>query len=165
MKLVYYPQSSLNDPSLEVTEFNTELHDLLDQMKETMYESKGVGLAAPQIGINKNIFVMDSSVKQGNKNKFVECINPVIKEISGSQQSYEGCLSFPGPFDYITRPQEIFFTYQDRYGSIIETVAEGYEATIVAHEIDHLKGKLFIDSLSRQTRRKLISKYNKGVNK
>lgn len=166
MKLIYYPSEILSTKSQDVSIFDADLHQLLDLMKKTMYLSKGVGLAAPQIGENLNIFVMDSSVKEGKRNKLIECINPKIIESSGNQSSHEGCLSLPGPFDYLNRPEEIVFTYQNRDGIVIETVAFGYEATIVAHEIDHLHGKLFIDCLSRQSRRKLLSKYNKqGANK
>jgi len=166
MKLVYYPSQILSTKCQDVSIFDETLHKLLDSMKEIMYSSKGVGLAAPQIGENINLFIMDSSVKDGKKNKLVECINPRIIDSSGNQSSYEGCLSLPGPFDYLNRPQEICFTYQDRYGNVYKSVAIDYEATIVAHEIDHLNGKLFIDCLSRQSRRKLLSKYNKqGVKK
>lgn len=122
-----------------VEQFDARLHELLDDMAETMYDADGVGLAAPQIGILKRIVVIDV------EDELIELINPEIIDTKGSQKGQEGCLSLPGISEDITRPQWVKVKAQDRHGN--EFMIEGTDllARAFCHEIDHLNGILFID--------------------
>jgi peptide deformylase len=116
---------------------------LLDDMAETMYEANGVGLAAPQVGILKQIVVIDI----GDENGLYEIINPVILEQSGEQTGNEGCLSVPGKMGVVTRPSYVKVEYTNRDGERV--VAEGQDlfARAVCHEVDHLSGILYVDKV------------------
>lgn len=126
-----------------VTEFNERFHDLLDDMYETMQKDDGVGLAAPQVGILRRAAVID--IGEG----LVELVNPVITERSGDQYGNEGCLSVPGKYGMVHRPQKVSVEAQDRNGKQIKLEAEGFLAVAVCHELDHLDGVLFIDLADR----------------
>lgn len=127
----------LNRRSRPVEKFDQRLHELVDDMVETMYEGDGVGLAAPQIGVLRRIFVMD--VGEGP----VAFINPEIMEEDGEQEGPEGCLSLPGLFGIVSRPQKVRVRAQDREGVFFEITAEDLAARCVCHENDHLDGILF----------------------
>lgn len=129
----------LRKKSRPVTEFNERLWTLLDDMYETMQKSEGVGLAAPQVGILRRAVVID--IGEG----LVELVNPVITERSGDQYGSEGCLSIPGEYGMVHRPQKVSVQAQDRKGKTIKLDAEGYLAVAVCHELDHLDGVLFTD--------------------
>lgn len=120
-------------------EFNERLHQILDDMAETMYAADGVGLAAPQIGILRRYCVID--VGEG----IIELINPVIVETKGEQCGQEGCLSVPGVYEDVTRPMYAKVRAQNRYGENIEVEGEGLLARALCHEIDHLDGIVFLD--------------------
>ena len=122
-------------------EFNERLHQILDDMAETMYAADGVGLAAPQIGILRRYCVID--VGEG----IIELINPVIVETKGEQCGQEGCLSVPGVYEDVTRPMYAKVRAQNRYGENIEVEGEGLLARALCHEIDHLDGILYIDRI------------------
>ncbi len=134
----------LRRKSREVTEFNQRLFDLLDDMKETMYQSGGVGLAGPQVGILKRVVVMDVSE---DRNEFIELINPVITDSEGSQTGTEGCLSIPGLCGVVTRPDVVKVKAQNREGKWCLYKGEGLKARCFCHEIDHLDGILYKDKL------------------
>ncbi len=134
----------LRRKSREVTEFNQRLFDLLDDMKETMYQSGGVGLAGPQVGILKRVVVMDVSE---DRNEFIELINPVITDVEGSQTGTEGCLSIPGLCGVVTRPDVVKVKAQNREGKWCLYKGEGLKARCFCHEIDHLDGILYKDKL------------------
>ncbi len=134
----------LRKQSREVTEFNDRLFDLLDDMKETMYKSGGVGLAGPQIGVLKRVVVMDVS---DNRNEYIELINPVITEADGTQTGSEGCLSIPGLCGVVTRPEIVKVKAQNRDGKWCLYKGEGLKARCFCHEIDHLDGILYKDKL------------------
>ncbi len=119
--------------------FDERLHQMLDDMAETMYKAEGVGLAAPQIGILRRVCVID--VGEG----IVELINPVILETSGEQCGEEGCLSLPGKSKTVTRPNKVTVRAQNRYGENIVVTGEELFARALCHEIDHLDGVLYID--------------------
>ena len=119
--------------------FNEKLHQILDDMAETMYKAEGVGLAAPQIGILRRYCVID--VGEG----IVELINPVITEKSGEQCGDEGCLSLPGKSKKVTRPFKVTVRAQNRFGENITVTGEELFARALCHEIDHLDGVLYID--------------------
>ncbi|HHU90810.1 MAG TPA: peptide deformylase [Clostridiaceae bacterium] len=127
----------LNKRCKEVKEINTRVLELLDDMTETMYEGNGVGLAAPQVGILKRIAVID--VGDG----LLELINPVIIESEGEQIEVEGCLSVPGVYGKVKRPQRVVVEYLNRDGEKTHTEGTGIKAICISHELDHLDGVLF----------------------
>ena len=123
----------------EVKEITPNLLTLLDDMADTMYDANGVGLAAPQVGILKRVVVID--IGEG----LIELINPVILETSGSQTDDEGCLSVPGKWGIVERPDHVKVRAQDRNGNVFEVEADGFTARAFCHEIDHLSGHLFVE--------------------
>lgn len=126
-----------------VERFDAKLHQLLDDMYETMVAANGVGLAAPQVGLLRRLCVID--VGDGP----IELINPVILETSGTQNDAEGCLSFPGEFGMVERPNFVKVRAQDRNGEWYEMEGEELLARAFCHEIDHLDGVLFVTKVSR----------------
>lgn len=147
LEIVKYGDPILTERAEEVTEFNKELHKLIDDMFETMYGAPGVGLAAPQVGILKRLFVMDCSSGKNPKQK-IAFINPVIEIEEGDQTGDEGCLSFPGIYVQVKRPQRVVVRAQDLNGSQFKLDVMDLEARCVEHETDHLDGELFIEYLS-----------------
>lgn len=129
----------LRKVSKEVKKFDQGLHELLDDMADTMYEADGVGLAAPQIGLLKRIFVID--IGEG----LIEFINPEVLEVDGEQVGEEGCLSVPKKYGLVKRPNRVKVKAQDRNGNWFELEGEELMARALLHEYDHLDGKLFID--------------------
>ncbi|MCI5910558.1 MAG: peptide deformylase [Oscillospiraceae bacterium] len=122
-----------------VEKFDKKLWDLLDDMQETLKKADGVGLAAPQVGIRRRIFIMD--VGEG----LIEMINPVITEKTGEQREVEGCLSCPQQWGYVKRPEKCKVVSYNRKGEKVEYSLSGLAAICACHETDHLDGKLFID--------------------
>lgn len=165
LDIVKYGDPVLTQRANEVTEFDENLRKLVDDMFETMYGAPGVGLAAPQIGLLKRLFVMDCSSGRNKKQKVV-LINPVIETEEGEQVGEEGCLSFPGIFVSVTRPQRVVVRAQDTDGSSFTLDIMDLEARCVAHETDHLDGELFIEYLSPLkrdlTKRKIRKRIKQG---
>jgi peptide deformylase len=127
-----------------VAAVNSTIVKLLDDMVETMYEAKGVGLAAPQIGIAKRLIVLDA----GDRN-VLQLINPCIVNVEGNCVDVEGCLSVPGIFGEVERAEKVTVTAMDKEGRELQLEAEGLLARILQHEIDHLDGTLFVDKAVR----------------
>ena len=123
----------------EVKEVTPRVKELIDDMFETLYEADGVGLAAPQIGLCRRIFIMH--LEEGS----FECINPEVTERKGKQRVQEGCLSCPNVWGYVKRPYSCTLRAQDRNGNYYEKRLEGIFCRCACHETDHLDGKLFID--------------------
>lgn len=144
-KIVNYPADILEQECEVVSVFDKKLAKLLDDMYDTMIEFDGVGLAAPQIDINKQIAIVDIDDEHGT----IEMINPVILETSGEQTGPEGCLSFPGLYGEVTRPYYVKIKAQNRKGKTYEFEAEEFLARAILHEIDHLHGVLFTSKVSR----------------
>ena len=148
-----YPIVKLGDPVLEreaaeVTEFDTpELHKFLDDMFESMYAAKGVGLAAPQIGVSRKIAVIDVSNGAKPEDKLV-LINPTILKIDGRQEGEEGCLSIPGFREQVRRGRSVVIRAQNARGEVFEQTAEDLLARAFLHETEHLYGKLYITHIS-----------------
>ncbi len=134
----------LRKTSRQVTEFNDRLFDLLDDMKETLYKSGGVGLAAPQVGVLRRVVVMDVSE---DRSDYLELINPEITSVEGSQTGNEGCLSLPGLCGVVTRPMVVKVKAQNREGKWCLYKGEGLKARCFCHELDHLDGILYKDKL------------------
>lgn len=133
---------TLRKKSRDVTEFNDKLHNLLDDMANTMYDVGGVGLAAVQIGILRKVIVID--IDEG----LIELVNPEIIENEGMQDGPEGCLSSPNDFGLVERPMKVKVKAQDRNGEFFTVEGEGLLARAFCHEIDHLSGTLFKDLVS-----------------
>jgi peptide deformylase len=165
LNVVKYGDSILTKRAEEVAEFDGKLKKLVDDMFETMYGAPGVGLAAPQVGVLKRLFVMDCSSGKDKKQKVV-LINPVIESEEGEQVGDEGCLSFPGVFLEIKRPQRVVVRAQDIDGSNMTLDVMDLQARCVSHETDHLDGELFINYLSPLkrdlTKRKIKKKIRQG---
>ena len=160
-KILTEPNKVLREKSLEVESVDKDLQNLMDDMLETMYAAPGIGLAAIQIGIPKRIIVLDISYKEGKKNPMY-FVNPEIIEKSNKNSTYEeGCLSVPGQFAEIDRPDKCHIKYLDYFGQHKEMKAEGMLATCIQHEMDHLEGILFIDYLSKLKKSMIVKKLSK----
>lgn len=136
------------DPALHkvcrpVTDFNRRLHVLLDDMTDTLLDAGGVGLAAPQVGILRRVVVVDTG------DEVLELINPEIIETSGEQEGPEGCLSVPGKYGIVKRPNVVKVRAQDRNGEWFEAEGEELIARCFCHEVDHLDGHLYTELVSR----------------
>jgi len=164
-KILKYGEPILEQKADTVTEFETaELNELIADMWETMYAAKGVGLAAPQIGVGRRISVIDTSVGEDETKKIV-IINPEITYKDGKQTGEEGCLSVPGFREPVTRANKVTVRAQNVSGEAIELSGEELLARAFQHEIDHLNGVLFINHLSALKRdiiRRKIKKLQKA---
>ena len=136
--------STLLKHSRPVTEFNERLHILLDDMKETLLASGGVGLAAVQVGVlRRAVVVIETNVPEGEEEKVIELVNPKVVAWEGEQTGPEGCLSFPGKYGIVKRPDHVRVQAQDRNGNPFEIEGTGLTARCFCHEIDHLDGIVF----------------------
>ena len=159
------PNKILRQVSSSVKKVTKEEQLLMDDMLETMYDAKGIGLAAIQIGVPKRIIVMDLSKENGKKEPRY-FVNPIIKNKNKKLVTYEeGCLSVPGQFAEIDRPSECEVEYLDYNGEKKLLKAEGLLVTCIQHEVDHLEGILFIDYLSKLKKSMIIKKLSKQKNK
>ena len=142
-EIVTVGDSCLRKVCRPVTDFNSKLHRVLDDMNETLIEANGAGLAAPQIGLLRRIcLVLDEENEQ-----FLELINPEIIAMSGEQTGLEGCLSVPGKWGIVTRPEYVRVRAQDRNGQWFEAEGCGLTARAFCHEIDHLDGHLYVEHI------------------
>ena len=160
-KILTEPNPFLRQKSQSVEKVDDSIRKVMDDMLETMYDAPGIGLAAIQIGILKRIIVLDIS-KDPEKKEPMYFINPEKVYTSKDQATYEeGCLSVPGQFAEIDRPDKCHIKYLDYNGDSKELKAEGLLATCIQHEIDHLEGILFIDYLSKLKRSMITKKLSK----
>ena len=155
------PNKILRQKSLLVENVDKDVQILMDDMLETMYAAPGIGLAAIQVGVPKRVIILDIEQKEGQK-KPIFLVNPEVIEKSENKSTYEeGCLSVPGQFAEIDRPEKCYVKYLDYYGEKKEIKAEGMLATCIQHEIDHLEGILFIDYLSKLKKSMIVKKLSK----
>ena len=155
------PNRVLRQKSLPVEKVDEDLRKLIDDMFETMYAAPGIGLAAIQVGVPKRVIVLDIAQKEGQKNPMC-FVNPEISEKSKNNSTYEeGCLSVPGQFAEIDRPDQCYVKYLDYNGEPKEIKATGMLATCIQHEMDHLEGILFIDYLSKLKKTMIVKKLSK----
>jgi len=163
--IVLYPEPVLEKQAQTITEFDTpELHKLVDEMFESMYAAKGVGLAAPQIGLSKRIAVIDLSVAEDPSQRLV-LINPEVIHREGAQVGEEGCLSIPGFREQVRRSKKVTVRAQNIKGESFEMTGEDLLARAFAHEIDHLNGRLYITHVSplkRDLIRRKVRKLSKA---
>ncbi|MDP3269454.1 MAG: peptide deformylase [Legionella sp.] len=144
-KILYLPDSRLRTVAKPVTCFDEDLQTLINDMFDTMYHARGVGLAAPQIGVSLRLSVIDVI---GDKKEQIVIINPEIVSAQGEKEFEEGCLSVPGAYDTVIRAEKVTVKALDRNGKPFEISADGLLGECLQHEIDHLNGKLFVDLLS-----------------
>jgi peptide deformylase len=164
--IVIYPDKRLKLISKEVTQFDSELHNLLEDMYDTMLSKKGVGLAAIQIGVDKRVLIINLPDEDDDditplKDETLEIINPVFIKKEGSCKHQEGCLSIPGIYEDIERAEHIVIEYQNRYGDKKTIENNEFLAIAIQHEIDHLNGKVFIEKLSILKRKKFEKEWKK----
>lgn len=152
--ILTYPDPRLRERALPVTEIDRETRVLVEDMAETMYDAPGVGLAAPQIGESKRIFVVDITTEE-EPDQLRVFINPEILSLEGSQTYKEGCLSFPGGSEDIRRAASVRVRATDLDGNQFELEASGLLAVAIQHENDHLDGVLMIDKLNPLKKRLL----------
>ena len=151
--ILTYPDKRLREPGQEVEQFDEALDALIDDMAETMYAAPGVGLAAPQIGVSKRLFIIDVATDEDEPSDLRVFINPEIVAAEGDTTFNEGCLSFPGVREDIDRAERVTVRALDKDGKPFELEADGLLAIAIQHENDHLDGKLMIDHLSVLRRR------------
>ena len=164
-KILTEPDPFLRQKSNNVDEVNDEIQSLMNDMLDTMYDAPGIGLAAIQVGVPKRVIVMDLSRDDEKKNPLY-FINPVLITNSDNNAAYEeGCLSVPGQFAEIDRPDQCHISYLDYNNKQQELKAKGLLATCIQHEIDHLEGILFIDYLSKLKKTMIIKKLSKQKGK
>jgi len=158
LTVLEFPDRRLRTKAKEVTVFDQAIKTLVDDMTETMYEAKGVGLAATQINVHQRVIIIDVSEE---KDAPLCLINPEIIEKEGIEESEEGCLSVPGFFENIKRADHVKIKAQDKEGKPFEMEAGELLSVCIQHEMDHLDGKLFVDYLSPLKRRRIKAKLDK----
>lgn len=152
--IVYSDNEFIRKTSKTVTNFNENLWELLDDMKETMHKNNGCGLAAVQVGVLKRVVIVEVN------NLFLELVNPEILETVGEQCDIEGCLSVKNVSGYVKRPEQVTVKACDRYGNEFVITGTGYLACALCHEIDHTKGILFTDKMEKNYKPKKDKKDN-----
>ncbi len=162
LEILEYPDPRLRTVAKPVAEVNDDIRRIVDDMLETMYDASGVGLAATQVNIHQRIVVMDLSEES---NEPVVLINPSYQPIGDEKSDFqEGCLSVPGFYELLDRYAQVRLTALDRDGNEYTQDYEGLAAVCVQHELDHLEGKLFIDTLSRLKQDRIKKKLGKRKN-
>jgi peptide deformylase len=162
LDIIQYPDPRLNTPALRVEKIDAATRKLIADMAETMYAAPGVGLAATQVDIHKQIIVIDVSEDRSDLRVFV---NPEVTRREGIAVSQEGCLSVPGIYDNVERAESVTVTALDRNGARFTLNASGVLATCIQHEIDHLHGKVFVDYLSELKQNRVRAKLKKRQRK
>ena len=148
--IVLEGDSVLHKRCRPVTNFDERLHQLIDDMRETLIDSDGVGLAAPQVGVLRRVvLVLETNVPEGTEPYIIELVNPEIISREGDQDGPEGCLSVPGRFGLVKRPMDVTVRAQDRNGNTFEVSGHELTARAFCHELDHLEGVVFT-SLARR---------------
>ena len=142
-KILTDKEPALHKTCKPVTAFDAKLHKLLDDMRETLEQANGVGLAAPQVGILRRVVIVDTG------EEILELVNPTMVETDGEQEGAEGCLSVPGKYGLVKRPYYAKVRAQDRYGDWYEAEAEELIARCFCHELDHLDGIVYTEVMER----------------
>jgi peptide deformylase len=162
LEILQYPDPRLNKPAERVEKIDAGTRRLIDDMVETMYAAPGVGLAATQVDVHKQIIVIDISEDHGDLRVF---INPEVTRREGVAVNQEGCLSVPGIYDNVERAEMVTVTALDRNGSRFTLNASGILATCIQHEMDHLEGKVFVERLSELKQNRVRAKLKKRQRK
>jgi peptide deformylase len=157
-EILHYPDPRLRNKARPVEHVDNNISKFVDELLETMYAAPGVGLAATQVNVAKQIVVIDLSE---NKDQPLCLINPQILQASGKEETEEGCLSVPGVYAPVTRAAVIEVRALNKQGEPFEMEAEGILAVCIQHELDHLEGKLFVDYLSKLKKQRIKKKLEK----
>ena len=160
LTLRHFPDPCLRETAQPVTVFDDELKTFVTDMTETMYAERGIGLAAPQVGVCKRVIIVDVSE---NRDQPMALINPEFIQCDGEMMMMDGCLSLPESYTETQRYSAVTVRYQDINGAEYTLEAEGLQAGCLQHEIDHLTGKLFIDHLSPLKRQRIEKKVKKTL--
>lgn len=158
LNILEFPDERLRKKAVQVEAVDDGIRELVDDMLDTMYESKGVGLAATQVNVHKRVIVIDVSE---DKDEPICLINPEIVDKQGVEESEEGCLSVPGFFEKVKRAETVRIKALNKDGESFEMQADELLAVCVQHEMDHLEGKLFVDYISPLKRQRIKKKLEK----
>ena len=159
LDILHFPDPRLRRRAEAVSVVDDDIRRLIDDMLETMYEAPGIGLSAPQVNIAKRVITIDVSK---DRSAPLCLVNPEIHAVSGETETEEGCLSVPGVYEIVKRPERVRVSALGRDGRSREIEAEGLLAVCIQHEIDHLDGRLFVDYLSRLKRQRIRKKAEKA---
>ena len=160
LEILHFPDPRLRRRAVAVRDVDDDVRRLIDDMLETMYDAPGIGLSAPQVNVAKRVITIDMSE---DRNAPLCLVNPEIRTVSGETETEEGCLSVPGVYELVTRPERVRVSALDRDGRSREIEAEGLLAVCIQHEIDHLDGRLFVDYLSQLKRQRIRKKAEKAL--
>ena len=162
LNILRYPDARLHKIAVPVTVFDDQLKQLVADMAQTMYEAPGIGLAATQVDIHRRLIVIDVSER---RDSLVVLINPEIVDASGVSDIEEGCLSVPGIYDTLERAERVKVRAYDQNGNLFTLEAQGLLAVCIQHEMDHLKGKVFVESLSQLKQQRIRARLAKQLRK
>ena len=162
LNILRYPDARLHKVAVPVTVFDQSLKRLVADMAETMYAAPGIGLAATQVDVHKQLIVIDVSER---RDSLVVLINPEIVDASGVSDIEEGCLSVPGIYDTLERAERVKVRAYDQNGNPFTLEAQGLLAVCIQHEMDHLKGKVFVESLSQLKQQRIRARLAKQLRK
>jgi peptide deformylase len=162
LNILRYPDARLHKPAVPVTVFDDHLKQLARDLAETMYAAPGVGLAATQVDVHKQLIVVDVSER---RDSLVTLVNPRIVESFGESDIEEGCLSVPGIFEVVPRAERVRVRAYDANGTIFTLEAQGLLAVCIQHEMDHLEGKVFVEYLSQLKQTRIRAKLAKQLRK
>ena len=162
LSILRYPDARLHKTAAPVTVFDENLKRLIADMAETMYAAPGIGLAAIQVDVAKQIIVVDVSER---RDSLVVLVNPEIVEAIGESDIEEGCLSVPGIYELVPRAERVKVRAQDQNGNVFTLEAQGLLAVCIQHEMDHLQGKIFVEYLSQLKQQRIRAKLAKQVRK
>ena len=160
LNILHYPDPRLRTVARPVTLVDDKIRRLVADMAETMYAAPGIGLAATQVDVHLEVIVIDVSETHDHLQVF---INPRVLSSEGEAENEEGCLSVPGIFDYVRRAERVRISALDQQGQPFETDAEGWLAVCIQHEMDHLRGKVFVEHLSQLKQGRIRSKLKKRM--
>ena len=160
LDILHYPDPRLRRHAEPVGAVDDHVRRLIDDMLETMYEAPGIGLSAPQVNVAKRVVTIDVSK---DRSAPLCLVNPEIRSAGGETETEEGCLSVPGVYEMVKRPERVRVHALDRDGRAGEIEAEGLLAVCIQHELDHLDGRLFVDHLSRLKRQRIRKKAEKAL--
>jgi peptide deformylase len=162
LNILRYPDARLHKAAVPVTVFDDGLKKLVGDMAETMYAAPGIGLAATQVDVHKQVIVIDSSER---RDSLIVLVNPVILEANGVSDIEEGCLSVPGIYELVERAERVKVRAYDQNGHAFTLEAQGLLAVCIQHEMDHLQGKVFVEYLSQLKQQRIRARLAKQLRK
>ncbi len=160
LEILHYPDPRLRRRAEPVKVVDDDIRRLIDDMLETMYGAPGIGLSATQVNVAKRVVTIDVSK---DRNAPLCLVNPEVRPLGGETETEEGCLSVPGVYEIVKRPERVRVRALDRDGRPCEIEAEGLLSVCIQHEVDHLDGRLFVDYLSRLKRQRIRKKAEKAL--